>query len=227
MRELMLFAQHREHQRQRPHHRRERHRQGDRRARHSQLLGPRRSRSSRSTARPSRASCSKASCSATEAARSPAPTATTPAHSSGRGGTLFLDEIGELGLDLQPKLLRFLESGESVRSASARRFTSTSASSPRPTRTSRRPQGRAVPRRPVLPAQRRPAELPPLRERREEIPALADHFVDVRRTNSARAHPRRRRADGIPVAVLRGPATSGSWTTKSAVWSRSPSPTRC
>src|SRR5262249_38536277 len=27
-------------------------------------------------------------------------------------GTLFLDEIGDLGLDLQPKLLRFLESGE-------------------------------------------------------------------------------------------------------------------
>ena len=28
------------------------------------------------------------------------------------GGTLFLDELGELNIDLQPKLLRFLESGE-------------------------------------------------------------------------------------------------------------------
>ena len=53
---------------------------------------------------------------------------------SAEGGTVFLDEIGEIGKDLQPKLLRFLESGEvqpARRGAPA--CVRTSASSPPPT----------------------------------------------------------------------------------------------
>ena len=68
---------------------------------------------SRSTAPRCRATCSRASCSATARARSPAPTSAFPGViRAAAGGTLFLDEIGDIGLDVQPKLLRFLETHE-------------------------------------------------------------------------------------------------------------------
>ena len=97
---------------------------------------------------------------------------------SAAGGTLFLDEIGDLPLDIQPKLLRFLEQGEVMPVGETR------------------PQGVDVR---VLAAtnadlEQRVAEgkfredlyyrlsvirivVPPLRERREEIPHLSTFFL--------------------------------------------------
>ena len=95
-----------------------------------------------------------------------------------KDGTLFLDEVGELGLDLQPKLLRFLESGEinplgetvpfcvNVRIVAA-----TNANLKKLVQEGRFREDLYY-RLNVI-----PLELPPLRERREEIPPLAQHFA--------------------------------------------------
>ena len=94
-------------------------------------------------------------------------------------GTLFLDEIGDLDLAVQPKLLRFLESGEvhpvgesKPHHVSVRVVAATNADL-----NAQVSQNRFRPdlfyRLGVA-----PLALPPLRERKDEIPALASLFLD-------------------------------------------------
>lgn len=94
------------------------------------------------------------------------------------GGTLFLDEIGEIGLDLQPKLLRFLESGEIHPVGDSH-----------PTRVDVRVMAATNADLDTLVAEGRFREdlfyrlnivrlrLPPLRERRVEIPTFAHQYL--------------------------------------------------
>ena len=94
------------------------------------------------------------------------------------GGTLFLDEIGDVAIEIQPKLLRFLEHHEvhplgeaHAIKVDVRIIAATNANLEQLVA-----QGRfredLLYRLKVL-----PLYLPPLRERREEIPALLQHYL--------------------------------------------------
>ncbi len=96
-----------------------------------------------------------------------------------QGGTLFLDEVGELPLSMQAKLLRFLQDGEVQRLGSSdvfrvdvRVISATNTDLLRSVREKRFRQDLYY-RLAVF-----PIELPPLRQRKEDIVPLAAHFLD-------------------------------------------------
>jgi DNA-binding NtrC family response regulator len=97
---------------------------------------------------------------------------------SAAGGTLFLDEIGDLPLDIQPKLLRFLEQGEVMpvgetrpQAVDVRVLAATNADLEQ-----RVSEGKfredLYYRLSVIRIQ-----VPPLRDRREEVPHLSTFFL--------------------------------------------------
>jgi DNA-binding NtrC family response regulator len=94
------------------------------------------------------------------------------------GGTLFLDEIANVPLNLQPKLLRVLETGDFERVGSSRTrhvnvriVSATNANLSEEVAAGRFRQDLLFRLNTIEIA------LPPLRDRREDIPALAVHFL--------------------------------------------------
>lgn len=95
------------------------------------------------------------------------------------GGTLLLDEIGEMPLALQAKMLRFLECGEIQRVGD----NTISHVNVRVIAATHQPlEQRSEEGAFRLDLYHRlavfPIEVPPLRERMEDIPALTEHFLD-------------------------------------------------
>jgi DNA-binding NtrC family response regulator len=94
------------------------------------------------------------------------------------GGTLFLDEIGELSPDLQPKLLRALERKQ-VKRLGATRYESVDVRVVAATNRDLRAEVNAQRFRPDLYYRLAVVEirLPPLRERKEDVPVLVEHLL--------------------------------------------------
>jgi formate hydrogenlyase transcriptional activator len=116
---------------------------------------------------------------------------------SADGGTLFLDEIGDLPLELQPKLLRALQEKQCERLGSGR----TIQVDARVVAATNQDLWRMVQERKFradlyFRLNVFPITLPPLRERRDDIAPLVEHFVEKF------ASQQRKAIDRIPDEVI-------------------------
>ncbi len=106
-------------------------------------------------------------------------------------GTLFLDEIGEMNIDLQAKLLRVLETGEFFRVGDSKtklvnvRFIAATNKNIQKESEEGNFRKDLYYRLSVF-----TIELPPLRERKDDIEILANHFIKLfsRKTNKQEPH---------------------------------------
>jgi two-component system, NtrC family, response regulator HydG len=114
------------------------------------------------------------------------------------GGTLFLDEVGDLPIELQPKLLRLLQDGEvrQVGSDKTRRVDVRILAATNADLTESVKSGRFRPdlfyRLNVV-----PVEVPPLRQRADDIPILAEKLLQRAVENNSRLQARRLSADAV------------------------------
>ncbi len=113
------------------------------------------------------------------------------------GGTLFLDEIGEMPLELQPKLLRAIQDQEFERIGGTRtirtdiRFVAATNRNLKAMVEESKFRADLYYRLHVF-----PLDVPPLRERREDIPLLTRYFVQKH------AHRMGREINAIPTSAL-------------------------
>jgi two-component system NtrC family response regulator len=124
------------------------------------------------------------------------------------GGTLFLDEVGELPKALQSRLLRALESGE-IRRVGDNQPITVDVRVVCATHRSLEEMVRAGDFREDLLFRINTFEIaiPPLRERRDDIPVLVDHFVRRARPHAATEGPV---ADADTLAALAAHAWPGN-----------------